>query len=178
MKLVAITLMFALIGAPALALPAGPPIVYAESFRHGTTRITEDSFETRLTPENRTYSERIKDSFGDDRYSLTITPQGPEGDTKITAWRVELADLRHAIYKNVLLADLNSASDPKNALGLLNPDQFAAVPVRARRIIKVDSFYVVMQVKDFHFTPLDSPYLDTMVVKVSLTNSDPRKSGS
>jgi hypothetical protein len=31
-----------------------------------------------------------------------------------------------------------------------------------------------MQVKDMHFTPLDSPYLDSMVVHFGFSNSDPR----
>jgi hypothetical protein len=45
----------------------------------------------------------------------------------------------------------------------------------ARRIIKVDSFYVVLQVKAYHFTPLDSPYLDSMTVSVEFRNTDPRQ---
>jgi hypothetical protein len=51
------------------------------------------------------------------------------------------------------------------------------VPVTAKRIIKVDSFYVVLQVKAHHFTPPDSPYLDSMTVAVEFTNTDPRTSG-
>jgi len=31
-------------------------------------------------------------------------------------------------------------------------------------------------VKDFHFTPLDSPYLDSMAVQFAFTKSDPRAS--
>jgi hypothetical protein len=42
------------------------------------------------------------------------------------------------------------------------------------RVIKVDGFYVLMQVKDLHFTPLDSPYLDSMAVHFAFSNSDPR----
>ncbi len=49
-----------------------------------------------------------------------------------------------------------------------------ARPVGARRIIKVDDFYVVLQVKAYHFTPPDSPYLDSMTVAVEFTNTDPR----
>jgi len=48
------------------------------------------------------------------------------------------------------------------------------VPIRARRIFKVDSFYVVFQVKALHFTPVESPYLDSMAVKFAFSNSDPR----
>jgi hypothetical protein len=148
--------------------------IYAESFRKHATRVTEESFEAKLTPENPTYRERIKDSAGNDRYELTIMPQGPEGDNKITSWRAGLRDLQHNLYPNLLMADQQSSADAKNNLWWLNPNPFFAVPVRARRIVKVDGFYVVMQVKDFHFTPLDSPYLDSMTVKFAFTDSDPR----
>ena len=73
------------------------PTIYAESFRKGATRITEDTFEAKLNPDSPTYHERIKDSHGADRYVLTITPQGPEGDTKITSWRITLADLHQDV---------------------------------------------------------------------------------
>ena len=150
------------------------PTIYAESFRKGATQITEDKFEAKLTPQNASYRERVKDSRGNDRYELTITPQGPEGDSNITSWRVKLRDLRHSIYSNILLADQEPSQDPKNNLWWLNPNPFGSVPVRAKRIIRVDGFYVSIQVKDLHFTPLDSPYLDSMSVQFAFTNRDPR----
>jgi hypothetical protein len=150
------------------------PTIYAESFRKGSTHITEDKFEARLTPANSNYRERVKDSAGNDRYELTIMPQGPEGDNKVTSWRVQLRDLRHTIYNNLLMEDQEPSPDSKNNLWWLSPNQVGLSPIRAKRIIKVDSFYVVFQVKDFHFTPLDSPYLDSMVVQFELTNTDPR----
>lgn len=158
----------------AAAFAQSSPTIYAESFRKGSTQITEDKFEARLTPENATYRERIKDTRGNDRYELMVAPQGPEGDKQITSWRVTLRDLHHTIYSNILLADQNASPDPKNNLWWLNPNPFGSVPLRARRIVKVDAFYVTFEVKDVHFTPLDSPYLDTMVVQFSLTNGDPR----
>jgi hypothetical protein len=150
------------------------PTIYAESFRQGSMRVAEEAFDAKLTPQNATYRERIKDSRGDDRYEMTVTPHVPEGDNKITAWEVKLRDLRHAIYSNVLVADQEPSSDAKNNLWRLDPNRFGPVPIRARRIIKVDEFYVVIQVKDLHFTPLDSPYLDSMAVQFTFTNSDPR----
>ena len=47
--------------------------------------------------------------------------------------------------------------------------------IERRRVIKVDGFYVVLQVKAYHFTPLDSPYLDSMTVAVEFRNTDPRQ---
>jgi len=151
-----------------------PPPLYAESFRQGSAHVTEFSFEAKLDPQNPVYRERVKDSRGNERYALTITPQGPEGDTKITSWQVKLADLHHSIYDNVLRASQEPSPDPKNSLWWLNPGKFSPVPINTKRIIKVDSFYVILQVTAFHFTPIDSPYLDSMTVEVKITNSDPR----
>jgi hypothetical protein len=162
-------------GAGLHAQNAAPPtMIYAESFRQGATTITEDNFDVKLTPADPTYKEQIKDSKGNDRYELTITPQGPEGDNKITSWRVMMRDLHHAIYTNVLMAQQQPSADAKNNLWRLDPNPFGPVPIRARRIVKVDGFYVVIQVKDLHFTPLDSPYLDSMKVAFQFTTADPR----
>lgn len=160
----------------ASATAQNSPTIYAESFRKGATRIVEDNFDAKLTPDSPTYRERLRDTAGNDRYELTITPQGPEGDSKITSWKVRLRDLRHSIYSNILLAEQGPSTDPKNNLWWLNPNPFGPVPIRAKRIVKVDGFYVVMQVKEMHFTPLDSPYMDSMTVQFSFTNADPRTS--
>lgn len=157
-----------------LAAQSAATEVYAQSFRQGTTRVVEDSFDIKLTPQDPLFRQRIKDLAGNDRYAFSIIPQGPEGDTKITSWQAKLADLHHPIYNNVLLATQEPSSDPKNALWRLEPTSFARVPVAAKRIIKVDSFYVVLQVKAHHFTPPDSPYLDSMTVGVEFRNTDPR----
>jgi hypothetical protein len=149
-------------------------MLYAESFRHGPTQITEDTLEVKLDPQNAQYRARVKDSRGSDRYLFTITAQGPEGDTSITSWRVQLKDLRHTIYDNVLVTTQDSAADARNDLGWLNPGKYAVVPIDAMRIIKVDNFYLVLRVTGYHFNPVDSPYLDSMTVDVKFTNSDPR----
>jgi hypothetical protein len=158
----------------AAAMSQTNPTIYAESFRKGSTQVTEDHFEAKLTPQNPTYRERLKDTRGNDRYELSITPQGPEGDSKITSWRVKLRDLHHTIYSNILLAEQEPSAEPQNNLWWLTPSTFGPLPIRTRRIMKVDSFYVTIQVKDMHFTPLDSPYLDSMTVQFAFSNADPR----
>ena len=166
-------LVWAAMVAP-LAAQNPAQVIFAESFRRGATRVTEESFEVKLDPRNSHYRELIKDLRGNDRYEFTIVPKGPEGDNKITSWHVRLRDLHHTIYDNILRAAQEPSSDPNNNLWWLNPDGFAPVPVYAQRIIQVDSFYVVIQVKAYHFTPLDSPYLDSMVVEVKFSDTDPR----
>jgi hypothetical protein len=164
----------AVLSVAGMSAQSTPPTIYAESFRKGPTRITEANAEVKLTPETATYRERIKDSHGSDRYELTISPQGPEGDTKIGSWRVSVRDLHHIIYSNILLADQEGSADPENDLGWLNPDRYSRIPVKAKRIMKVDGFYVAVQVKELHFSQPDSPYLDSMTVQVGFTNDDPR----
>lgn len=155
---------------------SGPPIIYVESFRHGSTRITEEGFDLKLTPGNATYRESVKDAQGKDCYELTIAPVMPGGDVKVTSWNVTLRDLRHSFYRNVLMAEQTPSEEAKNNVFWLNPKQSAPVPLRAKRIMKIEDFYMVIQVKDLHFTPLDSPYLDSMAISFALTNSDPRTS--
>ncbi|MGA9511071.1 MAG: hypothetical protein WBV55_20790 [Candidatus Sulfotelmatobacter sp.] len=126
--------------------------MYAESFRQGSTRITEERFEVKLTPKDSVYRERIKDLHGADRFLFSIIPHGPEGDTEITSWQVKLADLHHTIYDNVLLTTQQTSTDPEDALWRLDPSRFAPAPLTVKRIIKVESFFVVLQVKASHFT--------------------------
>ena len=160
------------------AQSAVPTPIYAESFRQGSTRIIEEHSKSNSLPRIPFSASAIKDSHGVDRYIFSITPQGPEGDTEITSWQVKLADLHHSIYDNILLTTQQPSADPKNTLSHLDPSSFSPVPVLAQRIIKVEGFYVVLQVKAYHFTPPDSPYLDSMAVAVELTNTDPRTAGS
>jgi hypothetical protein len=162
-----------------LAAQSAATEVYAQSFRQGSTRVVEDSFDIKLTQQDAIFRQRIKDLAGNDRYAFSIVPQGPEGDTKITSWQGTMADLLHPVFTNVLLISPNPSDDPKNeaknAICRLWPSTFALVPVGARRIMKVDNFYVVLQVKAYHFTPPESPYLDSMTVHVEFRNTDPRQ---
>ncbi|MGA7514183.1 MAG: hypothetical protein WBW46_14910 [Candidatus Sulfotelmatobacter sp.] len=172
-------LLLILCAAMPLAAQSVATEVYAQSFRQGSTRVVEDSFDIKLTPQEPIFRERIKDPGGNDRYAFAIIPKGPEGDTQITSWQGTMADLLHPIYTNVLLVSPNPSDDPKNeaknALYRLWPSTFAPVPVGAKRIMKVDNFYVVLQVKAYHFTPPESPYLDSMTVHVEFKNTDPRQ---
>ena len=87
---------------------------------------------------------------------------------------VDMISNTGAVAKLVLLAEQQPSADAANNLWWLTPNPFGPVPIRAKRIMKVDGFYVVFQVKDLHFSPTESPYLDSMTVQFSFTNSDPR----
>jgi hypothetical protein len=162
--------------AGAAAAQNSPPTVYAESYRKGPTHITEDKFELKLTSADPEYKQRLRDSSGAERYELTITPKIGEGEgkDKITSWLVGLYDLRHTIYGNLVQFDQESSEEPRDNLYWLNPVHSAPVPILARRIIKVEGFYVVFQVKDFHYNPPDTGYVDSMTVQWEFSSRDPR----
>ena len=94
-----------LIAVLTLGAETQPSFVYIESFRKGATRVTEQTLEVELNPQNPTCEIRVKDQNGRDRYSFGCVPQrvGP-GDDRIIAWQVRLADKQHKIYPNLLLS--------------------------------------------------------------------------
>lgn len=147
--------------------------VYVESFRKGSTRVQEQILQVDLDPKNPTCSIKVKDQNGRSRYLLGCAPQhsGP-GDNRIIAWYIKLADLTHRIYPNVLM----SLPDPEKdqiQIGWLDPSKFAKIALTTERVVKVDNFYCVFQVKDSHFASSGEPYLDHMVLAVHFTNTMP-----
>jgi hypothetical protein len=157
------TMLSAALACPLWEQTAAPPPLYAESFRHGATRVAEKTFEAQLSPQKPVY-----------RYVLSLAPLHVEGDFQIVSWEAKLADLQHRMYANVLMTSQIPSDDPLNNAWWLDPGKFARVPVLTERIIRVDGFYVVLRVMAYHFTPSESPYLDSMTIQVNITNTDPR----
>jgi hypothetical protein len=160
-----------------MALPtiaqAPPSFVYVESFRRGPTRVTEQTLEVDLDPQNPTCQIRVKDQSGRVRYSFVCSPQRVgQGDDRILSWQVRLLDLHHKLYNNVLLTTPDVTED-KMQVGWLDPTKFAKIPLTTERVVKIDNFYCVIHVKDYHFATQEQPYLDRMVVDVRFTNTLP-----
>jgi hypothetical protein len=169
-KLVMSTVLFTAI---ALCAQTQPSFVYVESFRKGSTRVTEQTFEVDLDPKNPTCEIPIKDQNDRDRYLFGCTPQrvGP-GDNRIIAWQVKLADKQHKIYGNVLMASPDPTQD-RTQVGWLDPATFAKIALTTERVVKVDNFYCVFQVTDSHFVTPGQPYLDHVTVEIRVTNTMP-----
>jgi hypothetical protein len=176
MKWITAFCMAALLTPISVRAQNAPPTVYAESFRRTPIRITEDKFEIKLTIENPSYKQRLRDSTGAERFELTITPKRPVGgsNNQITSWEMGLRDLHYPVYGNLLQFDPELSEDPKDNLYWLNPVASAPVPIRAKRIIKIHSFYLSAQVTDFRIAPA-TPYLEFMTVQLELSNRDPRQ---
>lgn len=164
--------MFFIVAA-VLSAQVQPSFVYVESFRKGSTRITEQTLEVDLDPKNPTCEIRVKDQNGRDRYLFGCVPQrvGP-GDDRIIAWQVRLADREHKIYGNVLMASPDPTQD-RTQIGWLDPGKFAKIALTTERVVKIDKFYCVIRVTDSHFVTIGEPYLDHMTVDIRFTNTMP-----
>ena len=57
--------------------------VYSESFKKGTTRVTDQALEVTLTPDHARQDFRVLDSSGKPRYTLRFVPDLASGDAKI-----------------------------------------------------------------------------------------------
>jgi hypothetical protein len=156
---------------PGVADDAGK-IVYSESFKKGATRITEQTLDVSLTPEHPKQDFKILDSFGKPRYTLRFVPDVPTGDTRILGWFVRLADGHHKIYDNILPVSPDFTRDTQQ-LWWLDAKAYAKTLLKAQRVIKVEQFYCVIQVKDVKKLVPTSAYLNQMLVSVRFTNTKP-----
>lgn len=164
----------------ALATPiwaqSAPRPVYAESFRKRPVKVEETSFEVSLDAKNSTYQRQIKDSEGKERFKLVLTPmRAAPGDERIISWRVTLTDNKHPVYGDLLMP----SQDPEMNEGAaghaarLDANPYAPVPLMAKRVIKVDEFYCVLQVQKYHQLVPERAYVDSMTVEVKFSNTNP-----
>jgi hypothetical protein len=173
---------YALLGVLTLAAhswaQAVPKPVYVESFRKGPTRLAELLLVANLTAENADYKATVKDSKGNDRYQLSLEPAREQGGAeRVVSWRLLLIDPHRRYLGNFLVASKppEALTDrPQDRAWWLDPSPYAIVPLLARRVFKVEDFYCVIQVKDFHVLP-ENHLPDAMAVEIRFTETDPRQ---
>ena len=147
-------------------------VIYSDSFKKGATRITEQTLEVALTPEHPGQEFKVLDSSGKPRYNLRFVPDMPSGDTKIVGWFVRLIDGHHKIYDSILPQSPDLSQDTQQ-LWWLDAKPYAKTLLQARRVIKVEQFYCVIQVKDVKRLVPAQHYLNLMNVVVQFTNTKP-----
>jgi hypothetical protein len=155
-----------------------PKPVYVESFRKGPTRTAETSLVANLNSENPSFSATIKDSAGNDRYQLSIDPTRENGGReRVVSWRVRLIDPHRRYLGNYLVATKPTeplSDKAEDRAWWLDPSNYAIVPLLAKRVFRVEDFYCVIQVEDYHVLPEDH-MPDSMTVQVQFTGTDPRQ---
>ncbi|MFZ0805737.1 MAG: hypothetical protein WAN03_06125, partial [Candidatus Sulfotelmatobacter sp.] len=143
-------------------------------FRQGIVRIEEDAFGVGLNAHDADSFEWIRDSHGHHRYDLSIRVERAQSGDQVISWSLVLKDLRHPKAGNILMSAPEASLDPVPNLWKLDLSRSSAVPARVKRIIKVDGFYVTIEVQDVHFESRDAQYPDRADINLTLTNSDPR----
>ena len=172
---------YAVVGLLALTVQswaqAAPTTIYVESFRKGSTRISELAVVANLDAEKPEYSATIKDSNGNDRFRLSLEPTRENGGAeRIVSWRVLLIDPHRHYLGNYLVATKppEPLSDrPQDRAWWLDPSPYAVVPLLTRRVFKVEDFYCVVQVKAYRGLIPESRLPDSMRVELQVTNTDP-----
>lgn len=146
--------------------------VYSDSFKKGSTRVTEQTADVILSPDNARPELKVLDSFGKPRYTLRFVPDVPTGDTRIVGWFVRLADAHHRIYDNILPMSQDPSQDTQQ-IWWLDAKPYAKTTLQVRRVFKVEQFYCVLQVKDLKRLIPDKAYVKEMAVAVQFTNARP-----
>ena len=157
-----------------------PKPLYAESFRKGSTKIKETSFQVNLNTHSPIYEVSVKDASGKDRFLFSLKPvRVGEEDNRILAWQASLEDVRTRVYGNLLLPSrdpyLNESTAGKASR--LDPNPYAVVPVEAKRVIKVQDFYCALQVTGYRRITPDRAHLESMTVDVQFSNTNPLTAG-
>jgi hypothetical protein len=160
----------------------GQDVFYIESWKRGTNQVQEQNICIRLNKAKPEYETLVKDNSGKAQYKLQLWPGRVSGNNSgIVEWMVELIDVTQESEGNLLRPSNDEQQDyfsAKDRIGWLyplkNPKSIGAesdvVPIFARRIVKVENFYVIIEVKDFHFSR-NKEELDSITVQVEFTNN-------
>jgi hypothetical protein len=174
MKLL-LSLICCMLAVPAVAQTAAKP-AYAESFRRGSTKIKESSFQVSLDAHTPSYKVPVKDVSGKDHFVFSLFPvRVGEEDSRILAWQASLEDVHTQVYGNLLLPSrdpyLNQSTARK--VSRLDPNPYAVVPAEAKRVIKVENFYCILQVTGYHRITPERLHLDSITMNVQFSNANP-----
>ena len=150
---------------------------YVESWKKGKQQIQAQSFEITLTSKERKFETKIKDASGTERYRLSVLLR--ENENQPPSGFVELVEKSLFGFQDINL--LKPSNDPyqdyfteEDFVSVLDPlvdgwrcQSWAAkcAPYLVKRIIKVKSFYCILQVKNHNQAPV------SMTVTIEFVNT-------
>lgn len=144
------------------------------SWSRGTTQISPKLLTVAVKAERPGYRARIKDKEGRDRFRLEVSPERVgEHDKRIVAWHVSLTKTGSQDNLLSISKGPQDYSPTKDYVWWIYPGSNAPVPLYATRIIKVDGFYCVVEVKSVTFSDPENKFLSQMAMTVEFTNDDP-----
>ena len=176
---------------PTLAQPAEVKRVI--SWKKGKSRIHEMKYEVSLSIKNPRFRAVIKDDKERDRYVLLVEPFLPSRPTDgIESWSVSLIPEHSGLGKLLSWEDVNllkPSNDPyqdsfgyDDLIGWFSPwcdeeESKKKNPCRPnnwflqKRIIKVESFYITLQVRQYQYVTGKAPQLAEVVLDVTFSNN-------
>jgi hypothetical protein len=155
-----------------------------ESWKKGGQQIQEQKLTITLSTKNINYETLVKDAAGRERYKLIIR-HNPlrKGGPNHNYWYLNLYDElipsskynllvyvkpglgKHFFPKEDFIARLYPIEQPN-----IYKDVNGHYPLSATRVIKVQGFYVIIQVTDYKFSSTNSRKLDSLTVQIEFTN--------
>jgi hypothetical protein len=166
-------------------------VFYVESWKKGEVIIREEKVTVELNKDNLDYKRTIYNSANKPRYILWIRPAQLSKELRYLyeSWWVDLCEFRKPNRKPKYAKDCKllvvegrgTGGDnfPKeDEIGWLYPlekpelfkDGVMAYPILAKRVVKVDGFYCVIQVKDYKMSKTNPKAVDSLKVEIELTN--------
>ena len=172
------------------AFPQGKTnLFYVESWKKGEQKVQEQKLVIALNQNNLEYEKTINDSAGKPRHILQIRHWPLKTDSYLyESWWVDVCEFRKPNRKPKVATDCKLLGIEGRGVGdnfpkedyigwlypLEQPDFFrngvAAYPILAKRVIKVDGFYCVIQVKDYKMSSSNPKAVDSLTVEIEFTN--------
>lgn len=153
---------------------------YAEGWKKGTQQVQEQKIIIRLSTQVRVYERTINDAAGQARYKLKVEPALTESqESSPKAWTVDL------IGPDDKFSLLQPDHDPNkhqftkaDYLSLLYPVEepnwrktgFMGVPLSSKRVIKVEGFYCIIQVRAYRLSRTSPRAFESLEVEIEFTN--------
>lgn len=160
-----------------------------ESWRLGGTRVVEQEFRVTLTPAQREHAADVPSASGLGSYRLLFR-YNPARAVKLDYWQVEMREVLpgdggagESLGPNLLTLegtgpggdnfpreDLVGYLYPKPDPSVFKGDGLAFYPVDAKRVVKVEGFFLVLRVEGYQLNARQPATLDSLSLHVRLTN--------
>ena len=154
-------------------------VYFAESWEKGPRRIQPQTFYLELSTTRPEYEATISDDSGSYQYKFRVEPvRSSDQSSSIGYWQFTLigAESEYSLLQPRYPAGHHFTQE--DFLSLLYPVESAdwkitgyfGVPLSAKRVIKVEAFYCVIQVQSFKISSSNSRALEMVNVEVEFTN--------
>lgn len=158
---------------------------YVESWKKGITKIHEHAINLSLTTDNKEISADINSQSNIKTYSLIIKHKpASNAEFDYDSWIITLFETADRQYNLLLPEKPNNWAHNfprENSIAWLdpleNPDYlkygFYAFPLSSKRIIKIESFYCIIQVEKYKLNDKNPKVFDSLSVHIEFTNNPP-----